>query len=85
MSSANLRMILVWSLAGLSTPYLRGQSSAAFEVASVKPAKPNDPRRPLIEFLPGGRFRAVNMPFVAILATAYNLPWQSVESLETGA
>lgn len=52
-----------------------------FDAASIKPSRPGDARRPTMEFLPGGRFRSTNMPLLAILATAYNVPWQSVETL----
>ncbi len=34
-----------------------------------------------MEFLPGGRFRTANMPLFIVVATAYNIPWQSLESL----
>jgi uncharacterized protein (TIGR03435 family) len=56
-------------------------SSVKCEVASIKPAKSSDPRRREMEFLPGGRFRATNIPFFQVLATAYNIPWQSIEAL----
>ncbi|MBS1854195.1 MAG: TIGR03435 family protein [Acidobacteria bacterium] len=51
-------------------------------VASIKPAKPGDRRRPGMEFLPGGRFRLTNMPLFVVLATAYQIPFQSREALE---
>jgi uncharacterized protein (TIGR03435 family) len=53
----------------------------AFEAATVKPSDPKNPRRFGMEFLPGGRFRTANMPLFAIVATAYNVPWQSLESV----
>lgn len=34
-----------------------------------------------MEFLPGSRFRTANMPLFIVVATAYDIPWQSLESL----
>jgi uncharacterized protein (TIGR03435 family) len=76
--------VLILVLAGISAPHIWAQPAAstgiAFEAASIRQSKPGDSRRPLMEFLPGGRFRTVNTPFIAILGTAYNVPWQSIES-----
>ncbi len=64
---------------------LRAQSQPperlAFAVASIKQDKSADPRSggffPAMQFLPGGRFVARNMPLFMIIAQAYNLPIQS--------
>jgi len=58
------------------------QSPIKYEVASIRRSKSGDPRRHEMEFLPGGRFRSMNIPFFQVLATAYNIPWQSIEALE---
>ncbi len=55
---------------------------ARYEVASIKPSRPTDPRRHGMEYLPGGYFRSTNMPLLPVLATAYNIPFQSIEVLE---
>lgn len=49
----------------------------AFEVASVKENKSEDPRDIGLEFLPGGRFVARNVPLMIVIATAFDLPFQS--------
>lgn len=49
----------------------------AFEVASVKPAKPDDSRRMGIQVLPGGRFSATNVPVCLLVRSAYDIPFQS--------
>ncbi|HEY1949832.1 MAG TPA: M56 family metallopeptidase [Bryobacteraceae bacterium] len=48
----------------------------AFEVASVKPNKSQDSRRASkrLQFMPSGRFIAVNLPLDAIIRIAYNVP-----------
>jgi bla regulator protein blaR1 len=48
----------------------------AFAVASIKPSQP-DARGITLQFLPGGRLVVTNLPLVIIIATAYNLPFQS--------
>ena len=54
-----------------STPHL------AFEVASVKLNTSSDPRAGLtLQFLPGGKFVS-GLPLNFVIATAYNLPFQS--------
>lgn len=50
-----------------------------YDVVSIKSTNPGDSRRPGMEFLPGGRFRAVKTPFFQVLATAFDIPWQSIE------
>lgn len=50
----------------------------AFEVASVKPHDPADARRPVFQFFPGGRFVAIGIPLRFLIATAYQLPPQSM-------
>jgi uncharacterized protein (TIGR03435 family) len=60
----------------------QGAPGVKFEVASIKPTLPGDRRRPAMEFLAGGRFRAINTPLFQVLATAYNVPWQSIEVLQ---
>jgi uncharacterized protein (TIGR03435 family) len=69
----------------LQGPMLRAQSQsaknrqhAAFEVASVKPNKAGDPRGQRgFDFLPGGGLTAKNLSLYALIATAYDLPFQS--------
>jgi uncharacterized protein (TIGR03435 family) len=55
--------------------------STGYEAASFRPSRPGDPRRPGFEFLPGGRFRLTNSPLLPVIATAYSIPWQSIESV----
>jgi len=49
----------------------------AFEVASVRASKTEDFRRIGMQFLPGGRFVTTNLPVLFVIATAYNVPFQS--------
>jgi uncharacterized protein (TIGR03435 family) len=66
-------------LALLMAMALFGQSStgtSVFEAASVKPNK--SATRPGLQFLPGGRFTATNMPLFMLIASAYDVPIQSV-------
>jgi uncharacterized protein (TIGR03435 family) len=48
-----------------------------FEVASVKVNNSPDMRNSALQFLPGGRFVARNMPLLMIISTAYDVPFQS--------
>lgn len=67
-------------IAVLSAPFLSAQAPAAttpaFEVASIKQNNSDD-RRIGFEVLPGGRFTARGLPLFILIATAYNLPFQS--------
>ncbi len=60
------------------SPILGAQSSAAFEVASVKPHKSGDRSFRYPEFLPGGRFVA-GAPLQIVIAFAYNVPFQGTQ------
>jgi bla regulator protein blaR1 len=66
----------------LNAPQVRAQSqpasAPAFEVASVKPNKSPDFRGASMQFLPGGRLKATNLPLYWIIAQAYDIPPQSV-------
>ncbi len=63
-----------------NAPPLRAQAlpeeRLAFEVASVKPAASADERNMGLEFLAGGRLNARDLPLLALICTAYNLPFQ---------
>ena len=65
------------ALAFLSVLPIRAQSGLAFEVISVKTTPPGESRRVGLQFQPGGRFVATNCPLIMIIATAYNVPFQS--------
>ena len=52
-----------------------------FEAASIKPAKPAGSPAGGMQFLPGGRFRAGNMPMLIILGTAFNVPYSTPDTL----
>src|SRR5579864_9470850 len=71
---------VIAGIAALLTPLLPAQApsatSPAFEVASVKQNK-SDERRMGYEVLPGGRFTARGLPLFILIATAYNIPFQS--------
>ncbi len=55
--------------------------SVGYDAASIKRSATGGPGRGGIEFLPGGRFRSVKMPFVMVLGVAYDIPTQSIESI----
>jgi uncharacterized protein (TIGR03435 family) len=82
LAGAGLAAVAIPIAAGmLHLPQARAQSPAgalAFEVASVKPNKVDDPRQGQAEFLPGGGFSAVNINLYAYIAGAYDIPLQSV-------
>jgi len=49
----------------------------AFEVSSVRQNTSQNVRRTDIEFLPGGRFTASNVPLFLLVRVAYDLPARS--------
>jgi uncharacterized protein (TIGR03435 family) len=55
---------------------LWGQSRPAFDVASIKPNPSPDFRGVKMEFLPGGRFVATNLPLLFAISTAWDVPFQ---------
>jgi uncharacterized protein (TIGR03435 family) len=76
------RLLLATLILGVAcTTRIRAQPQPAvplaFEVASVKLNTSGDNRRIGMQFLPGGRFTATNVPLFLIVATAYNVPFQS--------
>src|ERR1051326_1788901 len=66
---------------GLFAPQSRAQSKsatpAAFEVASVKFNKSQDPRSFRQQIQPGGRFSATAIPLRFLITEAYGMPFQS--------
>jgi uncharacterized protein (TIGR03435 family) len=72
---------LIILIAAVAPRQIAGQlpvvPSPSFDVASVKPAQNNVVRGERLQFLPGGRFTAENMPVCMLITTAYNLPPQS--------
>jgi uncharacterized protein (TIGR03435 family) len=70
-------------MTGIGALALQAQTPGApvrYEAASIKPVESADMRRPLMELLPGGRFRSVSFPILPVFALAYNTPWQSIEA-----
>lgn len=56
---------------GIATATVLLAQAPAFEVASVRPANPGEPGR--IQFLPGGVFRATDMPLNYLILMIYQL------------
>ena len=71
---------LALALAGVAAHRVHGQSQPLrFEVASVRPADPAGPRGfSGLAFLPGGVVSGTQVPILAIVATAYDLPWRNI-------
>jgi uncharacterized protein (TIGR03435 family) len=75
----NLRWIglaLVASI-GLAQSQTEKTSTPKFEVTSVRPNKSPDTGKGVLQFLPGGRFVATNIPLMLVIAAAWNLPLRS--------
>lgn len=62
---------------GLAQSQTEKTSTPKFEVTSVKPNKSPDLCKGLIQYLPGGRYVATNVPLIRVIASAWNLPLQS--------
>lgn len=50
-----------------------------FDAVSIKRSPAAKYQRVEMAFLPGGRFRAASAPMFLVMATAYDIPWQSLE------
>ena len=70
--------LLTTPLVGVGRAQPQASSTITFEAASVKPNNSADMRATNWQFLPGGRFTATNLPLFAIIALAYNVPFQSL-------
>ena len=68
------------ALAGIAAHRVHGQSQPLrFEVASVRPADPAGPRGfSGLGFLPGGAVSGTQVPLLAVIAQAYDLPWRQI-------
>jgi uncharacterized protein (TIGR03435 family) len=75
----NLRWIGIALAAstGLARPQTEKTPAPKFEVASVRPNKSPRLSEGGLQFLPGGRFVATNIPLIEVIAAAWNLPFQS--------
>jgi uncharacterized protein (TIGR03435 family) len=62
---------------GLAQSQTEKPSTPKFEVTSVRPNKSPDLRKGGLQFLPGGRLVATNIPLIRVIAAAWNLPLQS--------
>ena len=69
---SHTKLLLVFAMTAAS---MRAQP-LAFEVASIKPNN-TQTRGMGVQFLPGGRFVAHNIPLRVIVTVAYDLPFQS--------
>lgn len=65
------------SLAIASCVTAQTKTAPAFVAASIKTSPSTGPGPLGWQFLPGGRLRIQNMPLYMIVATAYNVPFQS--------
>ena len=75
----NLKWIGVALVAsiGLAQSLTEKAPAPKFEVTSVRPNKSPDPGKALMQFLPGGRFVATDIPLIRVIAVAWNLSMQS--------
>jgi uncharacterized protein (TIGR03435 family) len=81
-SKADMRFTMVtMPAAAMYGAVLMAQPQAAkpraFEVASVKPNTSEDLRNAALQYLPGGRFVARNVPLIFIIGEAYHVPYTS--------
>jgi hypothetical protein len=77
-NSVNLKVIVVAvATIGFAQSQTEKTSNPKFEVISVKPNKSPDPCKGLLQFLPGGRLVATNIPLMEVIAAAWNLPLQT--------
>jgi uncharacterized protein (TIGR03435 family) len=67
-------MLLVVAIGASAAPVpLPAQQAPAFEVASVKPSRPDDSRRRTVLLQPGGGFIAANITLRELVQSAYGL------------
>ena len=66
-----------FALLALAPLLLGAQTRTAFELASIRPASADETRRPSLQFLPGDRLLAVNYPLAMLIATAWQVPFNS--------
>jgi uncharacterized protein (TIGR03435 family) len=73
-------------------PPMAADAHPSFEVATIKPSKPDDPRKAFI--VQGRRFKIINQPLTAILSFSYNVqakqiiglpPWADTDKYDIDA
>jgi uncharacterized protein (TIGR03435 family) len=73
-------------------PPMDANANPSFEVATIKPSKPDDPRKAFI--VQGNRFKIINQPLVQILCFAYDVqakqlidlpPWAETDKYDIDA
>jgi uncharacterized protein (TIGR03435 family) len=73
-------------------PPMAADARPSFEVATIKPSKPDDPRKAFI--VQGRRFKIINQPLTAILSFSYNVqakqiiglpPWADTDKYDIDA
>jgi uncharacterized protein (TIGR03435 family) len=69
--------ILFATIAAASHIYAQSSAAPSFAAASVKRNPSTGPGPLGMQFLPGGRLRIQNLPLYMIVASAYNVPFQS--------
>lgn len=77
--SVNLKWIEITLFAALAFGQSQTKEAATpkFELSSVKPNKSPDLNKALLQFLPGGRFVATNIPLIQVIAAGWDLALQS--------
>jgi uncharacterized protein (TIGR03435 family) len=75
---ANTIILIGLVFAPLIQAQSQPETSPTFEVASIRLHKPDDNRRSMPQFLPGGRFLSTGIPLRFLIAVAYNVGFQSV-------
>ena len=80
-SAAFVVVAIALAFAAVAVNRVQGQSERLrFEVASIRPADPAGPRGfSGLGFLPGGVVSGTQVPILAIVAAAYDMPWRQIE------